>query len=183
MITRGMRAFGMSATDEYDPAVAKASALSALLQLVGYAIWQVAECEDVLAHWVVISLRPTQGIGETAAAPIVEGVQRKTFGQLMAELRRAEVLDSELQARVDGLLAERNWLVHHSKRESRGVLHKPDQFDALVDRLKQLAEEATEVGGVLGQRLEKFVVEAGVDPMLIEEEATRLAREWGYDDV
>lgn len=161
-------------------AVAHATALSALLQRVGYAVWQLAECEDALAHWVVIALRSTQGIGDEAAEPIVSKAQRRTFGQLMSELRDAEILDPELVRRIEALVQERNWLVYHAKRENRGVLNDPDRFDSLVARITEIADEATALQGTLGSELEEYVVRKGVDRRRIDEEAAQIISDWGY---
>ena len=161
-------------------AVARAEALGALLQLVGYAVWQVAECEDALAHWVAIAARETRGIGEAAAEPIVAKVQRKTFGQLLNEIRDADVLDAGLVDRVQALVRSRNWLVHHAKRENRGVVNDMARYDRLAARLGEIAEEATKLQSELGRELEEYIVRAGVDRTAVDAEAARLQREWGY---
>jgi uncharacterized protein YutE (UPF0331/DUF86 family) len=160
---------------------AQASALTALLQRVGYAIWQSAECEDALAIWVVIALRCSRGMGEETAAPILEAAQRQTLGQLLRQLETNETLEPWLLTRLKKLIDERNWLVHHAKRQNRGVLNNLDQFDDLVKRIDWIAEEATALQSILGRKLEEFVVSAGVDPEEIDQQAESLQREWGCD--
>lgn len=152
--------------------------LSALLERVGYAVWQSAECEDTLAHWVLVALRPTRGIGEDEATPIIERVQNKTFGGLLSELKQDRILEEGLVERLEKLRDERNWLVHHAKRQNRGVLNRMQQFDELIERITWIGEEATELNTILGKQFEEHVVDAGVDRALIDEEAARLVDSW-----
>lgn len=166
---------------DFELAQAEVSLLAALLQRVGYALWQAAECEDTLAHYVVVRVRSSRGIGEAAGHALLEQVQRKTFGSLLQELRAAGVLESDMELRLGPLLDERNWLVHRAKRESRGVLNDLAELDRLVARLDRLAEEATDVNQILAVRLEEFIVTAGVDRAMIDREAAGLIAAWGYD--
>ncbi|HET7550447.1 MAG TPA: hypothetical protein VFK04_04105 [Gemmatimonadaceae bacterium] len=159
---------------------AQASLLAALLQRVGYALWQAAECEDTLAHYVVTRVRSSRGIGEAGGCALLEQVRKKTFGSLLKELKKAGVLESDLEQRLGPLLDERNWLVHRAKRESRGVLNDLAKLDRLVARLDHLAEEATDLNQILAVRLEEYIVTAGVDRAMIDREAARLIAEWGY---
>jgi hypothetical protein len=162
-------------------ALAQAEALSGLLQAVGYAVWQAAECEDALASWVAIALRPTRGVGEEAAAPILDSVHRRTLGQLFRELENNAVLEPSILSRLKKLIEERNWLVHYAKRETRGVLNNPHQFDRVAGRIKRIGVEAARLQAMLGKKLEDYVHSSGVDPKEIEREAARLQAEWGYD--
>lgn len=111
---------------------------------------------------------------------LLERAQGRTFGHLLQELRAKNVIEPEIENRLVPLLDERNWLVHRAKRESRGVLNDTARFDALVERLDRLAEEATVVNKVLAAKLEEFVVQSGVDRALIDREAAKLLADWGY---
>jgi hypothetical protein len=95
-------------------------------------------------------------------------------------VRDAGILDIDLESQLRGLLHQRNWLVHHSKRESRGVLNDSNHFDALVGRLDRLADDATALNALLGSQLEEHVVTLGVDQAAIDREAKRNLRKWGY---
>ena len=160
--------------------IAQASALAALLQHVGYALWQAAECEDTLAHLIVLRLRDSRGIGEAAGAVLLQKAQKRTLGHLLQELRENGMLEGDVEQRLQVLLEERNWLVHRAKRESRGVLNDPAQFESLVARITRMADEATQLHSLLGSRLEDFVVASGVDRSVIDAEAAKLLRSWGY---
>jgi hypothetical protein len=166
--------------EDFDLRVARAGLMSALLAHVGYAFWQLSECEDAVAHLLVLRLKAERGMGEEQGMRLLAEAQRRTFGSLLHELKKASVLEATIEERLFALLTERNWLVHHAKRESRGILFRDDDFDRLVARVDAIAEEATELEKAVAASLEAFVVSTGVDRATIDREATRLARSWGY---
>jgi uncharacterized protein YutE (UPF0331/DUF86 family) len=165
----------------YDLEIERAGLLAAILQRVGYTLWQLAECEDAAAHYLMLRAGATKGMGEIAGRAALQKEQAKTFGALLSELRSNGIVEGSLEARLNALLRERNWLVHRSKRESRGVINDLDNVDVLVARLDRIAEEATTLDKELAQRIERFVVSSGVDPSFIDEEAKKLAESWGYE--
>jgi hypothetical protein len=163
-----------------DLRAAQAELLTQLLARVGYAVWQAAECEDSLAHYLVVRLRSARGVGEEKGRDLLEKAQSRTFGHLLKELREKGVLKPELEVRLVGLLDERNWLIHNAKRTNRGVLNDMQIFDALANRIDALATEALELNKLLQQELEEFIVKAGVDRGAIDREADALLKRWGY---
>ncbi|HEY2852761.1 MAG TPA: hypothetical protein VGJ18_07955 [Gemmatimonadaceae bacterium] len=152
-----------------------------LLQRVGYALWQLAEVEYAAATHVVVRLRAVKGAGLAMAEPIEAAVHRKTFGQIVSELRDSGMLEERLALRLQALLNDRNWLVHRAKRESRGVIHDAAQYESLVSRLDRIADDALALQKDLAGELEGYVLKLGVSREYIDKEAQRLAREWGYD--
>jgi uncharacterized protein YutE (UPF0331/DUF86 family) len=161
--------------------IARASLLAAVLQRVGYTLWQLAECEDAAAHYLMLRAHATRGMGEAPGQAMLERLQTKTFGMLLHELRSKGIVEGELELRLNTLVAERNWLVHRSKLESRGLINDRDRVDVFVERLEKIADQATQLNKELGQRIEEFVIKSGVDPRLIDEEAKKLAESWGYE--
>lgn len=166
--------------DEIELRLARATLLSAILERVGYAVWQAAECEDTLAHLVVVHLRDAKGVGEPVGLQILGKEQRRTFGSLLTDLRKHGVLEESVEKRLMVLVEERNWLVHRAKRENRGVLHDLPRVDLLVDRISRIAIEATELNSLLGAKLEAFVVSSGLPQAAVDREAAALLAEWGY---
>lgn len=167
-------------TNDLKDRVARSGLLSELLAHVGYAFWQLAECEDAVAHYLVLRLKATRGTGKDAGEALLAEAQGRTFGSLLTELMNAGVLETSLQDRLSALLKERNWLVHRAKRESRGVLFRAPDYERLRARIDAIAEEATTLNTLVAQALEKHVVSLGVDPAYIDREAARLAKSWGY---
>ena len=162
-------------------ALARAEALGALLQAVGYALWQCAECEDSLAHLVIFRLRQSCGVGEKVGGELLAAVHGKTFGQVLREFKEQGILDVALESRLQNLVNERNWLVHRAKRENRGVLNDPAAYEQLAARISALAEDATSLNASIGSQIEEFVVAVGIDRTFIDREAQRIAESWGYN--
>ena len=75
---------------------------------------------------------------------------------------------------------DRNWLVHRAKRENRGALNDIALFNKLLARIDGIASDAGEINTFLATDMEDYVVRSGVDRSVIDVEATRLARSWGY---
>ena len=111
---------------------------------------------------------------------LLDNAQRRTFGSLVHELTEHGVLDPTLESRLAGLLDDRNWLVHRSKRESRGVLFRSADFERLVERLDRIANEASEVQKLVAAATEEYLITQGVDRSQLDAEAARLAQSWGY---
>ena len=170
----------MTSADPFEIKLEKAQILEQLLARVGYAVWQCAECEYTLATLVVVHLRSARGVGEDAGQKLLAAAERRTFGQALAELRKAGVLPAEVEQRALDLLAERNWVVHRAKRDHRGVLNRASELDKLVQRLDRVGEEALQVNKSLAAELEEFVVRSGVDRSHVDEEAAKVAAAWGY---
>lgn len=169
-----------SDANEPDLQFATVGLLTALLTHVGYAVWQAAECEDTVAHLVVVHLRKARGIGEPAGLRVLGKEQSRTFGSLVSELKRNGVLEESVQTRLTALADERNWLVHRAKRENRGLLHDLPNLDRVVSRIAELAHEATELNTLLGLKFEEVVLASGVPKETIDAEAEALLAEWGY---
>lgn len=133
------------------------------------------------ASYFVVRLRPVRGVGNEAALPILREVEKKTFGWMVKRLREANVLDAPLADDLERLVHERNWLVHHSKRENRGVLTRVADYEELLRRLDKLADDATSMVTRLGGEVNSYVRSTGVAVATIEEDADRIRRALGYD--
>jgi uncharacterized protein YutE (UPF0331/DUF86 family) len=96
--------------------------LSEILQSVGFALWQLQELEDISAKYFVLLTQATQGMGIEAYKPLEDKANKKTFGSSIYEITKKGLISEELQERFSKLLAERNWLVHQSRRDSRNAI-------------------------------------------------------------
>ena len=104
------------------PVAIDSTAFSQLMQLIGYTHWQLAECEDVVAHFLVLRHEATRGMGLEAGEALLTKSRSKTFGALFKSLKQKGGLPSETIDRLAFVVDERNWLAHRSKREFRGVM-------------------------------------------------------------
>ena len=153
--------------------------LSAIMERVGFAVWQVQELENTAAHFLVIRVRGTRGMGRSKGHELLARAQQHTFGVLINELAAAGVLERELAEQLAKTVDERNWLVHRARRESRGLLVKESVYKQLWARTEQLASDALGLTKRLAEETEKYVVSQGVSEEQLERESAILAKAWG----
>lgn len=155
-----------------------AGRLDAVLRCLGYALWQLQELETAIATCVVVRLRDSRGVGTVAGTAISASVEKRTLGQLLHELSGAGVLTDDQVARLRDLLEDRNWLVHRSRRDHRGILTDDIELRALVERLEGVSERTLVLLKEVGAEIERYVVSTGVPQELIDREAARLVESW-----
>ncbi len=149
------------------------------MHLIGFAVWQSQELETMAASYLVVRIKAVRGIGKEEGEALVSSAEKQTFGSLLRELEKAGVVPSQLSARLQTAVDERNWLVHRSRRESRGILENPSAYSALVARVESMSEAALKLLKELGSELHKYVIASGVSSAQIDAEAERIARSWG----
>ena len=141
--------------------------------------WQLQELETTTATYVVLRLRKSRGIGRERARKLLEEAEKRTFGTLLKELRKAEALPELVGERLAMALEDRNWLVHRSRRENRGVLNKPQMYVNLVERLDRIAKNALAFNKELAAEVRAHVLKTGISEQVLDREADRLAKGWG----
>jgi hypothetical protein len=156
--------------------------LAALMQRVGFAIWQLQELETTVAAYLVIRVHAQPGIGVERGSALFTAAEGRTLGSLLTELAKSGGIEKELALKLRGVLEERNWLVHRGRRENRGMLANAKQYDSLVERLDALSDQSLELLKSLAADVERYVVDTGVSCDVIDAEADRLARSWGMLD-
>ncbi len=158
---------------------AQAARLSAITQRIGFAVWQLQELEWTTATYVVIKRHAQRGIGADRGAELLDAAGKRTFGSLLKELADSGILDPGVAERLNSALGERNWLVHRSRRDNRGVLASDERCAALVAKLERLSNEALALLKYIGQLIEQHALQSGVSEGLIERESERLLVQWG----
>ena len=166
----------MSAGDR--SALEDAERLGALMQHLGFALWQLQLLEDSLATYVVIRVLDSRGVGAEQGALLSKDVQNKTMGALITSLRKAGVLSPAVSSRLEELLKDRNWLIHHARRENHGILASESRLATLIGKLEGIANSALATSKALAAEIEDYVTRSGVSPEFIEHEAARLRRSW-----
>lgn len=116
---------------------------------------------------------------ESHRKPKLRNRNKRTFGSLLKELSGSSTLNSDLGDRLLAILAERNWLVHRSRRDNRGVLRLDDNTLRLVAKLDRITAEALDLLRIVGALIEEHAINSGVSADVIDEESERLLREWG----
>ena len=157
----------------------KADRFAAIMQQIGFAIWQLQELEWATAHYLTLRFRAKRGIGQEAGTALLEAAGRRTFGSLLKELSQSGILAPELAERLNAALDDRNWLVHRSRRENRGVLNSDEQCAILIAKLERISDGALSLLKEVGQLIERYALDSGVSKELVDREAERLLTQWG----
>lgn len=154
----------------------------AIMQAVGFALWQLQELETTAAAFVTVRLRDTRGVGFEQGSQVAAKLESLPLGPLIRELVTGGATTDEIGAELSALLEERNWLVHRARRETRGVLGSSQLFEGTMARLELIAERALALTKQLGAAVEAYVIESGVSREFIDRESARLTRSWGVTD-
>jgi hypothetical protein len=121
-----------------------------------------------------------RGIGTTKGNSLQKEAEGRTLGALLKELAKSGVIEERVSVDLHEILEERNWLVHRARRENRGVIASAELLSELLKRLESLANHSLVMQKSLAADLERYVLDSGVDRAVIEAEADRLARLWGW---
>jgi hypothetical protein len=163
--------------------VTKADRLANITQRIGYALWQLQELEGAAATYFVLLTAAKPGMGTEAGDILVAKAKGKTFGSTIKELAKARLLSEGLGGKFQALLAERNWLVHSSRADSRGAVCQPSQFAALIFRLDRIAEDTLALLREVGQLTERFALSHGVQPQEIDALTVATLKLWHEQDA
>jgi uncharacterized protein YutE (UPF0331/DUF86 family) len=142
----------------------QAERLNLIAQHVGFAVWQIQELESSAAQFYVLVALAQAGMGEEAGYALVEQAQSKTFGSTVNKLVKGNHLPEELKERFTKFLAERNWLVHNSKANSRNAVYHQSHFEELIKKLEAIADEALALLGTLPALSEDYLLSNDVSP-------------------
>lgn len=164
--------------DSIENQLRKADRLSSITQRVGFALWQIQELESGTAQYFVLLAQAQKGMGLAEGDALIEKAQAKTFGSTIHQIIKAHLMDSEIETRFTSLLAERNWLVHRSRMDSRNAVHDDNAMSLLIARLDALANEATALLKEVGGRIETFVRQHGVSAEYIDSMSKQILEQW-----
>lgn len=161
----------------------RADRLTTVTQNVGFALWQLQELEGVAAGYFVLLVQAKKGMGLAAGSALVEKAQAKTFGATLHQIAKAGLISPEMEGRFEKILAERNWLVHRSRAESRNAIHNAKAMAALVARLEAMADEALALLKHIGGETTSFVQQHGVSTDYVEQVSKQLLEQWHAADA
>lgn len=160
----------------------KADRLTAITQRVGFALWQLQELEGVAATYFVLLTQAEKGMGVKAGHQLEANAKKKTFGTTIRSMAEAGLLQPELEKRFREVLAERNWLVHRSKADSRGAIHSEESMQRLLARLDAIASDALSLLRCLGELTLSYAKEHRVSEAYITDQAKALLEEWHREE-
>ena len=169
--------------ENFEEQLIKANRLAEISQQVGFTLWQIQELENVAAHFYVILGQAEKGMGLEAGNALIDKALQNTFGKNIGNIKKAGLIDNELETRISSLLKERNWLVHKSRLDSRNAICHDSAMNKLLQRLEVITEETTYILKELGRRCEAFVMKHGVSQNYINEVSQEILKGWRSEKV
>jgi hypothetical protein len=157
----------------------KSELLAGLTRCIGFAVWQLQELEWTMAAFIVLLLKAHRGIGQEIGERLLAAAGKRTFGSLIREAKGARLLEDKLATRLEKILDDRNWLVHRSRREHRGVLSSRSRYAALIARIEAISDEALLLLKMIAELTDQYAGKSGVSQEVIARETQRLLKEWG----
>lgn len=163
--------------------LANADRLVAVTQSIGFALWQLQELEGVTAGYFVLIAQAKKGMGLAEGNALVEKAQGKTFGATLHQIGKAGLVSPEIEERFANLLAERNWLVHRSRADSRSAIYSDNAMSSLLARLEAMADESLALLKFIDAETTAFVQSHGVSMDYVAKVSKQLLEQWHAADA
>lgn len=125
---------------------------------MGEAICKIQMLEQALSHSITVKLNPDAN--ESDANVFLSKQQSLTFGMVVKLAAKEGAYSDKLQKALEELLAERNWLVHHTMLESqqgnRIIVTEP-----ILQRIKSIADRSEKLQLILEWDMIEFAQSKG----------------------
>jgi hypothetical protein len=161
--------------DNFD---AKADRLAAVIQRIGFCIWQLQDLEGSAARFLVLMTQLTPLTSEEEGAALVERASGRTFGATLRGIAQADLLPDDIQGRFNTLLSERNWLVHNSRATSRDAIPSDTSALGLIERIDAISSEALALHREIDSLFNTVAENNGLSAESIEQAAQELLHIW-----
>jgi len=159
----------------------KTELLSELQSDIGKALWQIQAFEDTLAHLIAVVLKLPAKTSLEEAEAILENVRKGTLGKLVRETKKVVHFKGGFELFMSKFVNERNWLVHRSWREYRGVLNKENEYKYLRLRVRRLASDALEYNQLFAGFIEDWAKDQGIDEVQLQQIQKEFMDVWGAE--
>lgn len=161
----------------------EADNLAEINQRIGQDLGILQVLEDISAYFFVLSVRASKGMGSPEGYALLEKARKETFGSTLTSMRKAKLLDEELQDQFEHIRRERNWLVHKSLNHRYQAMADHSALLKLMDRLNSIVRAANALMNHLADEAERYVRESGIDPSECAVEADRVRDSWASPDA
>jgi uncharacterized protein YutE (UPF0331/DUF86 family) len=161
----------------------KVARLERITQRLGFALWQLQELEGATAAYFVLVVHASKCIGVEAGRKLEASVSGRTFGTTLKKLREAGKMPSELEARFQSLLRERNWLIHSSRDTDRRAVLDDSACQSLLTRVDAIAEEASLLLRELAACADTYVLTQGIADHVVEELTRQVLETWHTENA
>ena len=138
--------------------------LQLLYAAIGKGIWHLQRLEDALDTCITVKrdIKVRGSVSPEKVQAILLKHRSNTLGKSLRIAREANVLNPELQTRLDTFKEERDWLVHRSVYQNSKDLYEEDKRLALILRIQEFSKEALTLQKLIAKELEDFVGSQGV---------------------
>lgn len=152
--------------------------LEKISERMGFALLQVQNLEENAATYFVMVTQAKPGMGYTAGMALAEKAQSKMFGITVKRLRKAGVLNDDLENRFTSILAERNWLVHDSRKTIDRALFNLEEFDKVIKKIESISDESLALLKDLYPFVEAHLLNNGFTKDQINRTVQKVLEEW-----
>lgn len=148
-----------------------ADELQYLYSRIGKAIWHLQYVESALVPFIIIKgiVKEPNSINKTVALDHERALNKLTLGQLIGKAQQLDVLEEQLQNRLEKFNIERKWLVHNSIRESGDHLYTGKGRDNVFTRIEEFIEEAIALQKSIGELMVEYCVSKGMSERQLEQ--------------
>jgi hypothetical protein len=152
--------------------------LRAIAERVGLAVWSLQSLERSAAQFLAGSECIRLDMDGAAAELLLAKLEKKTFGQVVKDLIKAESLSDELKSLLKVMVHERNWLIHRSRFAERTAPYSGTASQAVIEKIEAIRRKCLLVHDELAQAASALAQANGVDPRDLQEQAEQLLQGW-----
>ena len=145
---------------------------------VGFALWQTQVAEETVGAYLVFVHQATPAKARTEIEAMFEKAGKSTLGQLLRAIESTGSAPQHLVDALDTFLPKRNWLVHHSRRESRQAMYSAEGRATIIARLAAIAGEALDLAKAFQAVTETHLETLGISKEQIDRDTEKLLNEW-----
>lgn len=139
-------------------------AFAEIMGSIGNCLWRIQQLEESVEQYLVAVLHVSGAIAEGAAQSVLEDKQKRPLGQLVRELGGQASVPETISSRLQAFVANRNWVVHRSHRETYRMLSSQQRRSELDARIAGITEEAAAIQRLIAEEMERALLAAGHTP-------------------
>lgn len=151
----------------------KAEDLAEINRQQGQALGQLQLLEESSIIVLVLMTQAVKSMGQDAGNALLLKAKRRTFGQTIAEMVKADLLSEDLKNRFQRIRDERNWLVHNFVEERHQAMRDYSVLLKLINRLRAIGDESRELMKALLAESENFLLQNGLSAEEVQAEMER----------
>ena len=145
---------------------------------VGFALWQTQVAEETVGAYLVFVHQATPAKARAEVDAMFAKAGKSTLGQLLRAIESTGTAPQHLVDALDAFVDKRNWLVHHSRRESRKPMYSASGRATIIARLAAIADQALDLAKAFQASTETHLETLGISKEQIDRDTEKLLNEW-----